>query len=67
MAWSYKREEQTFEQVPEGKYRIRIKSAEKAVLDLLIATMKVPLEDDNFQKTIDNNYYTLLFTNKFKN
>jgi len=31
MAWSYKREEQTFEQVPEGKYRIRIKSAEKAV------------------------------------
>ena len=31
MAWSYKREESQFEQVPVGKHRIRIKSAEKAV------------------------------------
>lgn len=31
MAWEYQREEQTFEVLPEGKYRIRIKSAEKAV------------------------------------
>lgn len=31
MAWEYKREEQKFEQIPEGRYRIRIKSAEKAV------------------------------------
>lgn len=31
MAWQYKREEQQFEQVPVGKHRIRIKSAEKAV------------------------------------
>ena len=31
MAWSYKREEQQFEQVPVGKHRIRIKSAEKAI------------------------------------
>lgn len=29
--WNYQREEQKFEVLPEGKYRIRIKSAEKAV------------------------------------
>lgn len=29
--WQYKREEQQFEQVPVGKHRIRIKSAEKAI------------------------------------
>lgn len=32
MAWEYKREEQTqFAPLPEGNYRIRVKSAEKAV------------------------------------
>lgn len=31
MAWNFKREEQQFPQLPEGKYRIRVKSAEKAV------------------------------------
>ena len=31
MAWSYEREEQQFDIIPEGVYRIRIKSAEKAV------------------------------------
>lgn len=31
MAWSYKREEQSFAPLPEGKYRIRIKSVEKAM------------------------------------
>lgn len=29
--WQYKREEQTFEPIPEGAHRIRIKSADKAV------------------------------------
>ena len=29
--WEYKREEQAFEQVPVGKHRIRILSAEKAI------------------------------------
>lgn len=29
--WNYQREEQTFEQVPVGKHRIRVLSAEKAV------------------------------------
>ena len=31
MAWSYERVEQQFTLIPEGVYRIRIKSAEKAV------------------------------------
>ena len=31
MGWDYRREEQQFEQVPVGKHRIRIKSAEKAI------------------------------------
>lgn len=31
MSWNYQREEQTFEQVPVGKHRIRVLSAEKAV------------------------------------
>lgn len=31
MAWQYQREESHFEQVPEGKHRIRVKSAEKAI------------------------------------
>lgn len=30
MSWSYKREENTFKPVSEGKHRIRVKSAEKA-------------------------------------
>lgn len=29
--WEYKREEQSFEQVPVGKHRIRVLSAEKAI------------------------------------
>ena len=31
MSWDYKREEQKFEVLPEGKYRIRIESADKAI------------------------------------
>lgn len=31
MSWNYQREEPHFEPVPEGKHRIRIKSAEKAI------------------------------------
>lgn len=31
MVWDFKREEQQFEAIPEGKYRVRIKSAEKAI------------------------------------
>lgn len=31
MEWNFQREEQQFEVVPEGKHRIRVRSAEKAV------------------------------------
>lgn len=31
MAWEFKREEQTFPVLPVGKYRIRVRSAEKAI------------------------------------
>lgn len=31
MAWQYKREENTFKPLPEGNYRIRVKSADKAI------------------------------------
>lgn len=31
MSWEYKREEQQFKALPEGKYRIRVKSVEKQV------------------------------------
>ena len=45
MAWEYKREEQHFEPLPEGKYRVRIKSAEKAVSksgkDMLVVQLEV--------------------------
>lgn len=30
MAWNYEREESQFELIPEGQYRIRVRSAEKA-------------------------------------
>lgn len=31
MSWEYKREEQQFQQLPEGRYRIRVKEADKAI------------------------------------
>lgn len=31
MAWQFKREERKFEVLPEGKYRIRVKSVDKAI------------------------------------
>lgn len=44
--WNFQRVEQTFEQLPVGKYRLRIKNAEKAVSrnsgnDMLILTFEV--------------------------
>lgn len=45
MAWEFKREEQQFEVLPEGQYRIRIKSADKAVSkngnDMLVLQFEV--------------------------
>lgn len=45
MAWEFKREEQQFQTIPEGNYRIRVKSAEKAVSksgnDMLVLQFEV--------------------------
>lgn len=45
MAWNYQREERKFEALPEGKYRVRIKSADKAVSskgnDMLVLQLEV--------------------------
>ena len=45
MAWQFKREEQQFETIPEGRHRIRIKSAEKALSkngnDMLVLQFEV--------------------------
>lgn len=44
--WSFKREETHFEPIPEGRYRVRIKNAEKAVSktsgrDMLVLQLEV--------------------------
>lgn len=45
MSWEFKREERKFEQIPEGRYRIRIKEADKAVSkngnDMLVLQFEV--------------------------
>lgn len=45
MEWKFERVEQKFEQIPVGKYRLRIKEAEKAISnsgnDMLIVTFEV--------------------------
>lgn len=45
MAWEYKREENEFRQLPEGRYRIRVRSAEKAISkngnDMLVLQFEV--------------------------
>lgn len=60
MAWSYQREEQHFEPLPEGKYRIRIKEVDKAVSqngnDMLVFQFEV----SGSNKVL---YYYLVFMN----
>lgn len=45
MAWNYSREETSFPVLPEGRYRVRVKSAEKAVSskgnDMLVLQFEV--------------------------
>lgn len=45
MAWEYKREENKFQEIPEGTYRCRIESAEKAVSkngnDMLVLKLEI--------------------------
>jgi len=59
MAWEYKREEQQFQVLPEGRYRIRIKSADKAMSkkgnDMLTLQFEV-----SGQKQILYHYITFL-------
>ena len=58
MEWNYTHEEQKFEVLPEGKYRVRIKSADKATSvkgnDMLV----IQLEVSGSKKTI---YYYIPF------
>lgn len=60
MAWNYQREEQHFEPLPEGKYRIRIKAVEKAMSsngnDMLVFQFEV----SGSAKVL---YYYLVFLN----
>lgn len=60
MAWNYQREETSFEPLPEGKYRIRIKGVEKAVSqngnDMLVFQFDV----SGSNKTL---FYYLVFMN----
>jgi len=45
MPWQFKREERTFDEIPAGRYRVRINSAEKAVSnagnDMLVIKLEV--------------------------
>ncbi len=45
MAWQFKREERQFPQIPEGRYRIRVKEADKAISkngnDMLVLQFEV--------------------------
>lgn len=46
MGWQFKRTERTFDEIPEGQYRVRILNAEKAISrnsgnDMLVLTLEV--------------------------
>lgn len=45
MAWTYKREEREFQTIPEGRYRVRVKEADKAISksgnDMLVLQLEV--------------------------
>ena len=60
MAWAYKREERSFEEIPAGRYRVRIVNAEMAVSknsgnDMLVLQLEV-----SGQKGILWNYISFL-------
>lgn len=58
MAWDFKREEQTFTPIPEGKHRIRIKSAEKAVSKAGKDMLTLQFEVSGFNSTL---YHYIVF------
>lgn len=61
MAWSFKREENTYStNVPEGKHRIRIKSAEKAVSKSGNDMLVLQFDISGFNSTL---YHYITFMN----
>lgn len=57
MSWQFKREERQFDEIPEGTYRVRIVSAEKAVSktsgnDMLVIRMEVSGQKPNIWRYI---------------
>lgn len=52
MSWNYTREEQTFELLPEGKYRIRVKEAEMAVSSTGNDMLQLTFEVSGSKKTL---------------
>lgn len=58
MAWEFKREEQKFELIPEGKHRIRVKSAEKAVSKTGKDMITLQFDVSNYNRTL---YYYIVF------
>jgi len=58
--WSYKREEQTFKPIPEGRHRIRIKSAEKAISSSGNDMLSLQFEVSGYNSTL---YHYIVFLN----
>ena len=63
MAWEYKREEQTFDLIPEGKHRIRIKSAEKTVSKNGNEMLALQFEVSGYNRTL----YHYIVNNEWAN
>lgn len=59
MAWDYQREEKHFDAIPEGKYRVRVKSVEKAVSSKGNDMITIQLDVSGFSKKIFH-YITFL-------
>lgn len=60
MSWDYKREEQSFKPIPEGKYRIRIKSADKAISSSGNDMLTLQFEVSGYNATL---YHYIVFLN----
>ncbi len=58
MSWDYKREETQFQVIPEGKHRIRIKSAEKAISKMGRDMLALQFEVSGYNSTL---YHYIVF------
>lgn len=54
MAWEFKRQETTFTPIPEGSYRIRIKSAEKAISKTGKDMLALQFDVSGYRQTLYN-------------